>query len=145
MLPESGFPPIGTQHLLIGSHAGSYPTNVNAAPHSTSAREQNPPCCSQGVATLHDDDSSNAQKYSNPEVDRLLDAGRVETDPSARADIYRKAATIIGDDCSYIYLYNPSVIQAWSKDMSGYEARRDKAIRFRTATVTEQQIRDTVE
>ena len=45
--------------------------------------------------------------------------------------IYRKAATIIADECSYIYLYNPSVIQAWTKDMSGYEARRDKAIRFR--------------
>jgi peptide/nickel transport system substrate-binding protein len=88
-------------------------------------------------AQHHTDGSNNAQKYSNPEVDRLLDAGRVETNQEARADIYRKAATIIGDDCSYIYLYNPSVIQAWSKDMSGYEARRDKAIRFRTANITE--------
>ena len=70
-------------------------------------------------------------------MDRLLDAGRVETNQDARADIYRRAATIIGDDCSYIYLYNPSVIQAWSKNMSGYEARRDKAIRLRTASVTE--------
>ena len=52
-------------------------------------------------------------------------------------EIYRKAATIIADECSYIYLYNPSVIQAWNKDMSGYEARRDKAIRFRTASISE--------
>jgi peptide/nickel transport system substrate-binding protein len=66
-----------------------------------------------------------------------LDAGRVETNRDARADIYRKAATIIGDECSYIYLYNPSVIQAWNKGMSGYEARRDKAIRFRTAAIGE--------
>ncbi len=80
--------------------------------------------------------TSNAQKYSNPEVDRLLDAGRVETNKDARAAIYRKAATIIADECSYIYLYNPSVIQAWNKDMSGYEARRDKAIRFRTASIS---------
>jgi peptide/nickel transport system substrate-binding protein len=88
-------------------------------------------------AQHHTDGSSNAQKYLNPEVDRLLDAGRVETNQDARADIYRRAGTIIGDDCSYIYLYNPSVIQAWSKNMSGYEARRDKAIRFGTASVTE--------
>lgn len=88
-------------------------------------------------AQHHTDGTSNAQKYSNPEVDRLLDAGRVETNQDARAEIYRKAATIIADDCSYIYLYNPSVIQAWRKDMSGYEARRDKAIRFRTAGITE--------
>ncbi|MGZ6779304.1 MAG: ABC transporter substrate-binding protein [Mycobacterium sp.] len=88
-------------------------------------------------AQHHTDGSSNAQKYSNPEVDRLLDAGRIETNQDARAEIYRKAATIIADDCSYIYLYNPSVIQAWRKDMSGYEARRDKAIRFRTASIAE--------
>lgn len=88
-------------------------------------------------AQHHTDGSSNAQKYSNPEVDRLLDAGRVETNQDARAEIYRKVATIIGDECSYIYIYNPSVIQAWTKDMSGYEARRDKAIRFRTASITE--------
>ncbi|GFG50729.1 ABC transporter substrate-binding protein [Mycolicibacterium agri] len=88
-------------------------------------------------AQHHTDGSSNAQKYSNPEVDRLLDAGRVETDPQARADIYRRAATIIADECSYIFLYNPSVIQAWSPNVTGYDARRDKAIRFRTTAVNE--------
>jgi peptide/nickel transport system substrate-binding protein len=88
-------------------------------------------------AQHHTDGTSNAQKFSNPQVDRLLDAGRVETNQDARAEIYRKAATIIADECSYIYLYNPSVIQAWNKDMSGYEARRDKAVRFRTASIGE--------
>lgn len=88
-------------------------------------------------AQHHTNGTSNAQKYSNPEVDRLLDAGRVQTNQDARAEIYRKAATIIADECSYIYLYNPSVIQAWNKDMTGYEARRDKAIRFRTASIRE--------
>lgn len=88
-------------------------------------------------AQHHTDGTSNAQKFSNPQVDRLLDAGRVEINQDARADIYRKAATIIADECSYIYLYNPSVIQAWNTAMSGYEARRDKAIRFRTAAISE--------
>ena len=32
-------------------------------------------------AQHHTDGSSNAQKFSDPEVDRLLDAGRVETEP----------------------------------------------------------------
>ena len=86
-------------------------------------------------AQHHTDGTSNAQKYSNPEVDRLLDAGRVQTDQHARAEIYRKAATIIADDCSYIYLYNPSVIQAWNPSLSGYQARRDGAVRFRDATL----------
>jgi peptide/nickel transport system substrate-binding protein len=86
-------------------------------------------------AQHHTNGSSNAQKFSNPEVDRLLDAGRVEINRNARAGDYAKAATIIADQVSYIYLYNPSVIQAWTTRLSGYEARRDGAIRFRTATL----------
>ncbi len=86
-------------------------------------------------AQHHTDGTSNAQKFSNGEVDRLLDAGRVETNRNARADDYAKAATIIADEVSYIYLYNPSVIQAWTTGLSGYEARRDGAVRFRTASM----------
>ena len=84
-------------------------------------------------AQQHTGGKSNAQKYSNPDVDRLLDAARTETNRDARADRYARAATIVADDASYIYLYNPSVIQAWTKSLSGYQARRDRAIRFRTA------------
>ncbi|OBB38861.1 ABC transporter substrate-binding protein [Mycobacterium sp. 852002-51961_SCH5331710] len=87
-------------------------------------------------AQHHTNGTSNAQKFSNPEVDRLLDAGRVETNRQARFDDYRRAATIIADEVSYIYLYNPSVIQAWVRNLSGYEARRDGAVRFRTASLT---------
>lgn len=89
-------------------------------------------------AQHHTDGTSNAQKFSDPEVDRLLDAGRVETDRDARADEYAKAATLIADNVSYIYLYNPSVIQAWTPALQGYEARRDGAIRFRTAELSEE-------
>jgi peptide/nickel transport system substrate-binding protein len=87
-------------------------------------------------AQHHTDGSSNAQKFSNPEVDRLLDAGRVETNRQVRQKDYAKAATIIADQVSYLYLYNPSVIQAWSTRLSGYDARRDGAVRFRTASLT---------
>lgn len=87
-------------------------------------------------AQHHTDGTSNAQKFSDPQVDRLLDEGRVETDPTARADDYAKAATLIADGVSYIYLYNPSVIQAWNPSLSGVEARRDGAVRFRDAAFT---------
>lgn len=88
-------------------------------------------------AQHHTDGTSNAQKFSDPEVDRLLDAGRVETNRDARADDYAKAATLIADNVSYIYLYNPSVIQAWTPELQGYVARRDGAIRFRTAELND--------
>ena len=84
-------------------------------------------------AQHHTDGTSNAQKFSNAEVDSLLDEGRVETDRQARFDDYRQAATLIADEVSYIYLYNPSVIQAWNPALQGYQARRDGAVRFRDA------------
>jgi peptide/nickel transport system substrate-binding protein len=87
-------------------------------------------------AQHHTGGTSNAQKFSNPEVYRLLDAGRVETNRQVRQQDYAKAATIIADQVSYLYLYNPSVIQAWTTRLSGYEARRDGAVRFRTASLT---------
>ena len=58
-----------------------------------------------------------------------------ETNRQARQADYAKAATTIADRVSYIYLYNPAVIQAWTPGLSGYEARRDGAIRFRTAAL----------
>ena len=87
-------------------------------------------------AQHHTDGTSNAQKFSDPDVDRLLDAGRTETDRATRQDDYARAATIIADKASYIYLYNPSVIQGWTTNLTGYEARRDGAVRFRTASLT---------
>lgn len=88
-------------------------------------------------AQHHTNGTSNAQKFSDPEVDRLLDAGRVETDEAKRKDLYAKAATRIADEVSYLYLYNPSVIQAWATNLSGYQARRDGAVRFRSAELNQ--------
>jgi peptide/nickel transport system substrate-binding protein len=79
----------------------------------------------------------NFQGYSNPEVDRLLDEARTETDTDARKELYAQAATTIADEASYIYLYNPSVIQAWSPKLEGYTVRSDRAIRFREASLAE--------
>ena len=81
----------------------------------------------------HTDGSSNAQKYSNAEVDKLLDAGRVETNQAARKEGYSQAAKIIADQAGYIYLYNPAVVQAWSPELHGYQVRADRAIRFKDA------------
>lgn len=88
-------------------------------------------------AQHHSEGGSNPQGYSNPEVDELLEAGRTETDEEARHGIYAEAAEIIADEASYIYLYNPAVIQGWSTEVSGYEARSDAAIRFRGAALEE--------
>ncbi|MGR6966980.1 ABC transporter substrate-binding protein [Geodermatophilus sp. URMC 61] len=76
------------------------------------------------------DGPNNYQGYSNPQVDQLLQAGATETDEAARKQIYDQAAQIIVDDVSYLYLYNPDVVQAWAPGLSGYRIRADKAINF---------------
>jgi peptide/nickel transport system substrate-binding protein len=77
----------------------------------------------------------NFQGYSNPEVDEALDDARAETDEDARRDLYEQAVTQIVDDASYVYLYNPQVVQGWSSDVEGYEVRADRAIRFRDVSL----------
>jgi peptide/nickel transport system substrate-binding protein len=74
--------------------------------------------------------SSNYQGYSNPEVDRLLIAASTEVDENARKGLYDQAAKLIVDDVSYLYLYNPDVVQAWVPGLTGYRIRADRAINF---------------
>lgn len=72
----------------------------------------------------------NFQGYCNEEVDDLLSEAATETDQDARKELYDQAAELIVDDASYIYLYNPDVVQAWAPGLSGYQIRADEAINF---------------
>jgi peptide/nickel transport system substrate-binding protein len=74
--------------------------------------------------------SSNYQKYSNPQVDQLLTRAATEADQATRKDLYDQAARIIVDDVSYLYLFNPDVVQAWVPGLTGYQIRADAAINF---------------
>ncbi len=78
------------------------------------------------------DGPNNYQGYSNPQVDQLLAQGAGETDEEARKQAYDQAAQLIVDDVSYLYLYNPDVVQAWAPGLQGYRIRADKAINFET-------------
>ncbi|WP_209305375.1 ABC transporter substrate-binding protein [Blastococcus sp. CT_GayMR20] len=73
---------------------------------------------------------NNYQGYSNPEVDALLIQASAEADEDARKELYDRAATLIVDDVSYLYLYNPDVVQAWVPGLAGYRTRADRAIDF---------------
>jgi peptide/nickel transport system substrate-binding protein len=88
-------------------------------------------------AQHHSEGNFNFHGYSNPQVDELLDAGRTETDPEARKEIYDQAADIIVDEASYVYLYNPDVVHAWLPILEGYEPRVDRAIRFEDVSLEE--------
>lgn len=88
-------------------------------------------------AQHHSEGANNFQGYSNPDVDALLEQGRVETDEDARKEIYDQVATQVADDASYIYLYNPDVVQAWSPQLEGYTVMANRAIRFKDVSLGE--------
>ncbi len=80
--------------------------------------------------------SNNYQHYCNPQVDQLLDQAAVETDKAQRKQLYDQAVKKIVDDNSYIYLYNPDVVAAWSPKVTGFQIRADRAINFDTVKLT---------
>ncbi|MBX6743759.1 MAG: ABC transporter substrate-binding protein [Acetobacteraceae bacterium] len=73
----------------------------------------------------------NDGRYSNPEVDKLLDAARAETDFEKRRDLYAKAIRIaFGQDHARIYLWHRKNIMAHSARLSGYRPVPDGLIRI---------------
>jgi peptide/nickel transport system substrate-binding protein len=57
--------------------------------------------------------------YSNPDVDRLLVAGRREFDPKKRETIYHQIHRLIANDLPYVFLYCPDELQAIHKRIQG--------------------------
>jgi peptide/nickel transport system substrate-binding protein len=48
---------------------------------------------------------NNNYKYNSPELDALLDQGRQEMDPAARAEIYKEACAVMNVDQPWIFLW----------------------------------------
>ena len=73
----------------------------------------------------------NDGRYSNPEVDRLLDAARTELDVAKRRDLYAQAIRIsLGQDVNRIYLWHRKNIMAHQTRLVGYRPIADGMIRL---------------
>jgi peptide/nickel transport system substrate-binding protein len=59
-------------------------------------------------------------KYSNPQVDTLLDQGLKETDSAKRADIYGQIQKTIMDDAPFLVLEQPVAQIVSKKTITGY-------------------------
>ncbi|TLS38641.1 glutathione ABC transporter substrate-binding protein [Pseudalkalibacillus caeni] len=58
--------------------------------------------------------------YSNPEVDKLIDAGRRESDPEKRKEIYAKAQKIEMEDAPMIFIRNDEDLVALGNNVKGF-------------------------
>jgi peptide/nickel transport system substrate-binding protein len=59
--------------------------------------------------------------YSNPEVDRLYKAGRLEFDRDKRAEIYGRIHKLVYADQPYTYLFFRNSFYAFNKELRGYK------------------------
>ena len=63
---------------------------------------------------------SNRTHWSDPELDRLLEAGRSELDPVVRMEIYREAQQIIRDNAPWIFVNQSETVIATSPNLQGF-------------------------
>jgi peptide/nickel transport system substrate-binding protein len=68
--------------------------------------------------------------YSNPEVDALLEEGRVSSDEEVRKEAYMKAQEIIWDECPCVFLQHDVEITAYNKNLKGFDCTPDCMIDF---------------
>ena len=64
--------------------------------------------------------SSNDSYYSNPELDALLDAAHVETDPTRRTALYHRAERILYDDAPWVWNYHHEMTEVDQPYLQGY-------------------------
>lgn len=66
-----------------------------------------------------DKDGFNSGYYSNPEVDKLLEAARTSTNQAERADLYKKMQEIVQEDAPWVFVAN------WKQNAATSEAVSD--------------------
>jgi peptide/nickel transport system substrate-binding protein len=80
---------------------------------------------------IHSKGGQNDGRYSNPEVDRLLDEARAETEPSKRLELYTQAMQIaLGQDHMRIYLWHRKNVMIHSARLTGYRPVPDGLVRL---------------
>lgn len=68
---------------------------------------------------FHSKGALNSINYSNPEVDRLLEAGRAISDIDERARIYHELQVLLSEEVPSVFLYYPTEVRAVNKQVTG--------------------------
>jgi peptide/nickel transport system substrate-binding protein len=69
------------------------------------------------------DPGLNLALYDNPDVDKILDEARKETNPDVRAQKYQQFQDIIVEDEPAIFLYSPNYLYVQDSSMHGMDAK----------------------
>jgi peptide/nickel transport system substrate-binding protein len=72
----------------------------------------------------------NSGRYSNPEVDKLIDAARAEPDQAKRAALYKKMQDILADDAPWVFICNWKQNAVSSSAVKGFKLHPSFTTRF---------------
>lgn len=64
--------------------------------------------------------NNNRTRFNNPELDKLLEAGRVETDDTKRMDIYKQAQELINTQSPAAFIHHQAYLTGYSNNVSGF-------------------------
>jgi peptide/nickel transport system substrate-binding protein len=87
------------------------------------------------MPTIRSGGRGNSAGYSNPRVDRLLDAAETEQDPDKRKALYVKVQEQVHADAPWIFLWLPRDVYGVSKRVRGWKPRPDGMIDLSRASV----------
>jgi peptide/nickel transport system substrate-binding protein len=63
----------------------------------------------------------NYSRYSNPEVDALIDSALETTDQAERKTIYTEVVRILNDEAPTVFLWVPNSVCAFNKRLEGFK------------------------
>ena len=63
--------------------------------------------------------------YSKPELDKLIDDGRVASDFAKRQEVFAQALKMIVDDAPWVFLWQPQTLAAARTGITGFAPRMD--------------------
>lgn len=88
---------------------------------------------------FHTEGDLNSIRYSNPEIDELLEAGRATTDREERAEIYNEVQQILALEQPGIFLHYPVEVRAVNERIQGLPeiGYRDALVWLHRATVVD--------
>jgi peptide/nickel transport system substrate-binding protein len=75
---------------------------------------------SSRIPSQQDPDGGNRWRYSNPELDRVVEAGRREMDPTRRKPLYGEAQRIVARDLPIVPLWHENNVVLSNVDVQGY-------------------------
>lgn len=78
--------------------------------------------------TFRTDGSTNVFKYSNPELDALLDQGRIEVEPAARREIYNDVQAMLACNGPAAFLTYAQLYTATRSNVGGFEIMPNRSL-----------------